>query len=425
MKDIKKDLIYDKKRLYLDFTASGLLHKDIEKKIRDIAKTYANTHSEVSFGARKTSFYYNSALESLKKSLELDSDFYLFQAGNGATGAIKKFQEIIGVYIPPVTKNRIKNIEKVKKPLVIIGPFEHHSNEISYREGLCDIVRIPLNKKGTIDLKFLENILGKNKKREIIGSFSAASNVTGILNPIKKIYKLIKKHNGILAVDGASISAHQNVDCKYYDALFLSPHKLIGGPGSSGILVLRKELYNKNTSPTFAGGGVVDYVSKTEQIYVENVENRESAGTPGILQFIRSALVYEFRNEIGLENIANQEEKLANYFLKQLEKVEDVVLYAKNIKEKVPIFSFNIKNVSPYEISKILSEKFKIETRAGCSCAGPYGHDLLKLKDGFYKTENVKNFGWLRIGFTYIHTKEDVDYFIKSLKKAIINLKNK
>ena len=280
----------------------------------------------------------------------------------------------MGLYIPPATKNRVK-ITSSKKVLVIVGPFEHHSNEISYREGLCDVLRIPADKEtGAIDLKKLKKVLEENKKREIIGAFSVASNVTGIFNPIEKIYKIIKKYKGIVVLDGAASSAHMNINSKYYDALFLSPHKLIGGPGSCGLLILRKNLYDNSLSPTFAGGGIVYYVSKKEKIYLENPEIREDVGTPGIFQFIRASLVYELRNDIGLEFIKRQE--------KELEK-----------KNRLGIFSFNIKNINPYKITEILSKKFKIETRAGCSCAGPYGHDLLSLKDGFYKYKDLSELG--------------------------------
>lgn len=422
---VKKNLIFDKKRLYLDFTASGLLHQGIEKKIYKIAKTYSNLHSEIGINIQPTTKYYNQARESFKKTLEISDDFYIFPTGTGSTGAIKKFQEIMGLYIPPATKNRVK-ITSSKKVLVIVGPFEHHSNEISYREGLCDVLRIPADKEtGAIDLKKLKKVLEENKKREIIGAFSVASNVTGIFNPIEKIYKIIKKYKGIVVLDGAASSAHMNINSKYYDALFLSPHKLIGGPGSCGLLILRKNLYDNSLSPTFAGGGIVYYVSKKEKIYLENPEIREDVGTPGIFQFIRASLVYELRNDIGLEFIKRQEKELNDYFIEKFNKINNGILYESEKKNRLGIFSFNIKNINPYKITEILSKKFKIETRAGCSCAGPYGHDLLSLKDGFYKYKDLSELGWIRIGFIYIHTKKDIDYFFISLKKTIVILNKK
>ncbi|PID83656.1 aminotransferase [Candidatus Campbellbacteria bacterium] len=414
---IKKNLICDKKRLYLDFTASGLGYKPIEKKIQKVLKTYANTHSKVSHNSEITSEYYAQAHKDLKKTLGLTDEFVVLPAGSGTTGAIKKFQEIVGLYIPPATKKRFGEVKE--KPLVLIGPFEHHSNEISYRESFCDVIRIPLNSEKEIDLKYLAQVLEENKKRsEIYGSFSVASNITGLLNPLEKISKLLRKYNAVVAFDSASFSAYGNVDCELYDALFMSPHKLIGGPGASGLLVIKKYLYNTNLAPTFAGGGTVRYVSKSYCFYSENIEEREDAGTPAILQFIKTAEVYNLRNQIGLENIAKHEDQMKKYFFKKIKEVENVEIYTPENKETLSIFSFNIKGINCYDLSEVLSRKFKIETRAGCSCAGPYGHDLLCLEEKFENYLN-HNVGWLRVGFFYIHTKKDIDYFISSLKKSI------
>ncbi|MDQ7009880.1 MAG: aminotransferase class V-fold PLP-dependent enzyme [Candidatus Gracilibacteria bacterium] len=413
--EIRENIILEEGLLYLDFTASGLAYLPIENKIQEILKTYANTHSEVGYNADLTSKYYENARKSLYKSLELDNSFCILPIGTGATGAIKKFQELIGIYISPATKDRFK-IEIQNLPLVIIGPFEHHSNEVSFREGLCETIHCPLNKDKIIDLEKLKEIVEKNKNREIIGSFSSASNVTGIKNPIEQIYKIIKKYNGILCVDAAASSPYMNVDSKFYDVMFLSPHKLIGGPGSCGLLIIKKEIAEKSLKPTFAGGGTVTYVSRSKQEYSSSLEYREDAGTPGILQFIRASLSYELRNKIGLENIHQREIELKKYFYSSMKNIEGLELYCSPKNNKISIFSFNIKGFTPYFLAKELSEKYKIQTRAGCSCAGPYGHDLLGLEDGDDVGENP---GWLRIGLHYIYDKKDIDFFIKSLKSII------
>jgi selenocysteine lyase/cysteine desulfurase len=410
LQKIRSNIICDKNILYFDYTASGQAYKPIEKKILSILKTYANTHSKVSSNAIKTTEYYENARKSLHKTLEAGDEFYIIPCGNGSTEAIKRFQELMGLYIPPATKKRL-NVTNLKLPLVLIGPYEHHSNEVSFREALCELVRIPLDKNENIDLNALKIILEANKGREIITSFSVASNVTGILSDYKNIYGIVKSYGGITALDGATASAHMNIDSHFYDALFLSPHKLLGGVGSSGLLIIRKELCKNSIKPTFAGGGTVEYVSRTSQYYSSDFEARESAGTPGILQFIKASLAYELRNQIGLENIAQKERELRYYFGSNVKKMAHVNLYCNHAQEKLPIFSLNINNISPYNAAKILSEKYGIQVRAGCNCAGPYGHDLLGLKDDDFG----EKLGWVRITLHFTHTKEEIDKLLSAL----------
>ena len=414
MKRIRDNIITGKHILYFDYTASGQAYVPIENIIQDILKTYANTHSEVSSSAVTTSKLYEKAREDLKYALGVDESFYLLPTGTGATGAIKKFQELLGIYIPPRTRQRYK-VEPKELPLVFVGPYEHHSNEISFREGLCEVIRVPLDDKDCIDLDYLKKELEKNSNREIIASFSVASNVTGVLSDYKTIYKLIKKHRGILCLDAAAASPYINIDSNYYDALFLSPHKLLGGVGSCGILVIKKELCSEK-KPTFAGGGTVAYVSRKAHNFLENFEMIEDAGTPGILQFIRASLAYNLRNEIGLDVIKEKEKELKFYFGSRVKKIESVKLFCSFEQDKLPIFSLNFKNINPYDVAQYLSDKFAIQTRAGCSCAGPYGHDLLSLEDGQSFDEKP---GWLRVSIHFTHTKKEIDILLKAIKEAI------
>ncbi|WP_041957296.1 aminotransferase class V-fold PLP-dependent enzyme [Sulfurospirillum arsenophilum] len=418
MQAIRKNIIKDKNLLYFDYTASGQAYKPIEKQMQAILKTYANTHSEVASNAVKTSKYYAKARSDLKVALEIDESFYVFPCGTGATGAIKKFQELMGIYIPPRTLKRF-TCKPENLPVVFVGPYEHHSNELSFREGLCEVIRVPLDKDEKIDMAFLQTHLEENKEREIIASFSVASNVTGIVSDYKSIYTLIKRYNGILCLDAAAASAYINIDCNYYDALFLSPHKLLGGVGSCGILVMKKALCTEKT-PTFAGGGTVGYVSRTSHNFLSDIELIEDAGTPAILQFIKASLAYNLRNEIGLEKIHALEEELKFYFGSRIRLIEGVKLYCKYSQDKLPIFSLNFEGINPYTISQYLSDHFGIQTRAGCSCAGPYGHDLLHLEDGQSFDEKP---GWLRITIHYTHTKKEIDALLKAIQKAVHALK--
>ena len=420
----KEDIILKEGVFYFDWTASGLAYRPIENEILRILKTYANTHSEASEHARITSEYYEKAKIGLKNLLELDDKFYLFACGFGATAAIKKFQELMGIYIPPMSREflklDIKSLENL--PLVLVSPYEHHSNEISYRAGLCEVKRIPLDEKGEIDFNALTQILSENRDRKIIASFSIASNITGVLTDYKKLYLIIKAFGGIVALDAASVASHMQIDPGFYDALFISPHKLLGGVGSSGILIIKKELCVSD-EPTFAAGGTVRYVDRKTQIYKIDKEKLEDAGTPGITELIRSYLAFKLRNDIGLENIEKKEFELKEYFLEKILKLEDVILYAKDVKNKLPIFSFNIKGFDPYTFSTLLSQKYNVETRAGCACAGPYGHDLMNMDDGRNFLEEGKP-GFVRVSINYTHEKDDIDYLISAIK-AVIKLREK
>lgn len=416
MKNLQENIIIDSRRTYFDFTSSGLAYKSIEEKINKVLLTYTNTHSDSNKNALLTAEYYADARIELKKALELDDSFSVLPCGTGATGAIKKFQELLGIYIPPRTKQRYK-IEVINKPLVIVGPFEHHSNEVSFREALCDLIRIPLSENGYTDLEVLKSVLEQNRDREIIGSFSVASNVTGIFNPIEKISQLIRAYGGILALDAATTSAYMNVDKNLYDVMFFSPHKLLGGVGSCGLLAIKKSLIDTSLAPTFAGGGTVSYVSAHQHIFLENIELREDGGTPAILQFIRASFAYQLRNTIGLDWIHKKEQELRDYFISKANKLEGIIRYCQNSENKLPIFSFNLEGKDPYTVASILSNRYNIDVRAGCSCAGPYGHDLLHLEEGEEVLKEKP--GWVRVSLHYTHTKKEVDYLIESIANIL------
>ena len=421
--EIRKNIILKKGVRYFDYTASGLAYAPIEQRIAKYLKTYANTHSESASNALKTQKRYEKARQSLKDALGLDERFYLISAGCGATGAIKKFQEIMGLYLPPMSANRLgeERLKGANLPLVIVSPYEHHSNEVSLREGLCEVVRIPLSKSGEINFGRLDQLLKINSKREIIGCFSAASNVTGIISDYKKIYVMMKRYGAIVAFDAASFSSHDNLDADYFDALFLSPHKLLGGVGSCGLLAIKKELV-KSDKPTFAAGGTVSYVSRSSHFFAPSVERTEEGGTQHVMGLIRAALAYRLRNEVGLDVIKSRENELTKLFCEGLDEIPEIVSYCPRGVPRLPIFAFNVKGVSPYDFAEALSEDYGVQTRAGCACAGPYGHDLLGLKDDQKFDQKP---GWVRVSLHYSHTPKDVAYLLKAIKKTIKKLKTK
>ncbi len=404
---------------HFDWTASGLAAKCVESRIKEILPFYANTHSESNLHSEIISSLYENARDRLKDIFGLDSNFALIACGFGSTAAIKKFQELLGLYIPPKTKQVLgldSICDKSSFPLVIIGPYEHHSNELSFREGLCEVARIGLDAQGLVDLEGLKSILQANAGRKIIGSFALGSNVSGILSPFAEISYLIRSYGGIVCFDCASTSAYLDIPSSFYDAVFLSPHKLLGGVGGSGILVISKDLIDKTLPPTFCGGGVVGYVSRKSAQYYAQEQRREEAGTPGILEFLRSFFGYMLREEIGRDWI---EVAKIPYILTMKEFLENepkITTYGNLAHNALGIFSFNINGISPFEVSHRLSSQYGILTRAGCSCAGPYGHDLLGLEDEVVFNQKP---GWVRLNVHYTHTQEQINLLLMALKEII------
>ena len=415
--EIRKNIILKQGVHYFDFAASGLAYEPVEREIAEVLKTYANTHSDSSSSAIITQRRYEGARESLKKLLGLDERFYLIACGQGATAAIKKFQEILGIYLPPATRSAIgeANLRAAQLPLVLVSPYEHHSNELSFREGLCDYLRVPLSESGEIDLLALERILKLNAGRRIIGSFSAASNVTGVISDYKKISELIRAAGGIVAFDCAALSSHANLDCDYFDAIFLSPHKLLGGPASCGLLAIKKELLNSDV-PTFAAGGTVAYASRERHVFLKNPEQLEEGGTPPIIGLMRANLAYALRNEVGFERIKSAEDELARLFESELAGIDEIINYAPKGAPRLPIISFNVRGVSAYDFAASLSNDFGIQTRAGVMCAGPYAHDLLGIKEGRMPESKP---GFVRVSLHYTHAEQDVLYLVGAIKSCI------
>ena len=415
LEHIRRDIILKKGIHYFDYTASGLAYKPIEDEVADILKTYANTHSDSSFSAIITQRRYEGARESLKKLLGLDERFYLIACGQGATAAIKKFQELLGIYLPPATRDRLGlQRESIKElPLFIISPFEHHSVEISLRQGLCEVVRVPLDPSGLMDFARLGEILSANKGREIYGVLTAASNVTGLKLDYKRAYLMLKSHGGRLFVDASALIAHENVDTSFCDGVFFGAHKLLGGVGASGILAARKELL-RGEEPTFAGGGTIKYADALTQRFIIDKERLEEAGTPGIIALVRTYLALKLRKSAGLEAIKSREEAICKHFISEISKIPEIEIYGNLTAPRVPIFAFNMQGLGADALAGVLGQKFEIQTRAGCDCAAPYGFDLLGLQPD---TEMSRKPAWVRASFSFIHDESDVDFLAEALRQ--------
>ncbi len=430
---IKSEIILKDGLFYFDWTASGLGHKSVEDEIARVLQTYANTHSECKGSARITSEKYERAKAGIKRFLGLGDDFYLIACGYGATAAIKKFSEIMGIYAPPATMKRVgaqsgDGVAAAALPLVIIGPFEHHSNDLCWRYGFCEPKRLSLAKDGGPNWGDLDRLLRIwGAKREIIISISAASNVTGVKTDLNMVRKMADRYGAVVAVDAAALIAHENIDSGLFDALFISPHKLLGGVGSCGLLAVKKSLIAKVATelPTFAAGGTVSYVNKNSAFFLDDFERLEEAGTQPVTQMIRAYLAFEMRAKT-LDVASSIEMELLRQFEDGLKKIKNAVLYAPDGAKRVATSAFNLKGVSPYELAGVLSEHFGVQVRAGCACAGPYGHELLNLGEvwrgaKYFESEvatEINKPGWVRASFHYTHSKSDVEYLLGAIKSA-------
>ena len=415
--EIRKNLILKEGVKYFDFAASGLAYAPIEREIERILQTYGNIHSLGGESANLTSEYYENARAKIKEMLGCAGKYYLISCGFGATAAIKKLWEILGIYIPPATKKRLNlgAVDKKSLPLVVISPYEHHSVEISLRNALCECVRVPLGDDGLVNFAALDEILHANFGREIYGVFTAASNVSGVLIDYKRVFLSLKMHGGKLFIDASALIAHSNVDLGFCDGLFFGAHKLIGGVGACGILALKKELLSSD-EPTFAGGGAVKYADFSTQSYVVDKERLEEAGTPGIIAMIRTYLALDLRRRVGEGAIKERENALNAKFIDEISKIKEIKIYGNLSAPRVPIFAFNMQNLLPDALSSVLSSKFEIQTRSGCDCAAPYGFDLTGALPN--PNEQIKP-SWVRASFSWVNEPSDIDYLAHALREIV------
>ncbi|WP_154223824.1 aminotransferase class V-fold PLP-dependent enzyme [Marinicella rhabdoformis] len=430
---------------YCDYTASGRTLTFIEKYLMKLQRNYANTHTEDDMTGRSMTKLLHDAEDRIKKSLGANDDDRIICVGTGATGAITKLQQILGTFLPPATRKQIEDsadcdLEKIKdqSPVIFVGPYEHHSNEISWRDGLCEVVELDLAADGHADMVQLEKHLkmDKYKNRLKIGSFSAASNVTGLVSKTKELATMMHEYGGLVFFDYAASAPYVDIDMHpddsmaHIDALVLSPHKFLGGPGSTGVLVFNKSIYNASLNPTVSGGGTVSYVARHDHDFVEDIEEREKAGTPGVLQILRAALCFEVKDHVGAKQIHDLEQQWLDKAFDAWQNHPRVeILGDQDPKNRVGIVSFNIKTASgkylhPKFITVLLNDLFGIQSRAGCSCAGPYGHQLLGIDEETseqYRALIEQGYhgikpGWCRVGFHYVMDEPEVDYIIDCVK---------
>lgn len=427
----------EKKIIYTDWTASGRLYRPIEEKLlHDFGPFVANTHTETSITGSAMTVAYHKARSIIKSHVNASKEDVLITSGTGMTGVINKFQRILGLKISENLK-KFAAIPEALKPIVFITHMEHHSNQTSWLETIADVEIIPCRESGLMCFESFEKLLIQYKDRPIkIASVTACSNVTGIKTEYHKIAKMIHNYGGLCFVDFAcsapyvEIDMHPNDEEAYLDAIFFSPHKFLGGPGSLGVLIFNKKLY-KNMVPDNPGGGTVNYTNPWgNHDYIDDIETREDGGTPGFLQTIKIALAIQLKEKMGIKNILAREHELIEMVFEKLVKIPNLQLLAGQHKDRLGVFSFFIENAHFNLVVKLLNDRFGIQTRGGCSCAGTYGHFLLHVDQQTSKsieekiTEGclIERPGWVRMSIHPTITNHEMLYVCESIKQVAENV---
>lgn len=410
--------------VYADYTASGRAVGRVEDWIRrEVLPTYANTHSAASCCGARTTRMFEAARAELRRALNARPDDQLVFCGAGATAAIHKWIDLLDLRAPRALA--------AAPPTVIIGPYEHHSNELPWRELDCDLRIVPLAADGTLDVDALAALLaGLPRARRLIAAFSAASNVTGIRTDIARVNALIHAHGGLCGWDFAAAAPYVAMDLQAaggLDAVFFSPHKFLGGPGAPGVLVFDARTIER-ASPTRAGGGTVTFVSRERHRYVASPTRREEAGTPDIIGAIRAALAMRLKLEIGVASIEARESHLLARALERFDACARIELLGGRAAPRLPILSFRIRHgdgvLHDGFVVTLLNDLFGIQARGGCSCAGRYGHELLGIdEDESLRIEQRvledgvgHRPGWIRIGLHYAMDDAVVDYLLTAVE---------
>lgn len=429
-----------KKIVYADWTASGRLYLPIEEKmLNDFGPYVANTHTETTFSGSTMTLAYHEARKIIKKHVNAKEDCVLITEGTGMTGVINKFQRILGLKISENLRELAAAIPDDQRPVVFITHMEHHSNQTSWLETIADVEIIPFDERGLVDYDSLQGLLDKYKNKTMkIASVTACSNVTGIQTDYHRIAKIMHQNSGVCFVDFACSAPYVKIDMypedkeAYLDAIFFSPHKFLGGPGTSGVLIFNKDLYH-NMIPDNPGGGTVNWTNPWgEHRYLDDIETREDGGTPGFLQTIKIALTIRLKEEMGIENIHNREEEINKHIFKELKSIDNLVLLAKRHENRLGVFSFYIEDMHYNLGVKILNDRFGIQTRGGCSCAGTYGHFLLHVdqqesSDLIKKIDEgclIERPGWIRMSIHPTSTNEEVAFICDSIRELAENIES-
>ena len=424
------------KMIYADWIASGRLYAAIEDIMRhEVAPMIANTHSFSSETGKASTYAYQHARQLIKKHVNANESDVLVTAGTGMTGVLSKLQRIMGL-------RSVDNIYNVKllydddRPVVFITHMEHHSNQVSWHETIADVVILPADENNMVDPKILTETLKKYSSRTVkIGSFTACSNVTGIITPYHELAKIMHQHGGFCFVDFAASAPYVQIDMhpedgeQQLDAIFFSPHKFLGGPGTCGVLVFNENLY-KASFPDNPGGGNVKWTTPWGGFkYNDKLEIREDGGTPGFLQVIRAALCFELKEQMGIENMKNREAELLTLCYSKLNKIPRLTILGDIMADRIGCVSFTIENIHYNLIVRLLNDRFGIQVRGGWSCASTYAHHLFGIEEleskeitNGIQCKNLSNKpGWVRLSLHPTLTNVELLFICNAISEIVRN----
>lgn len=436
-----------KKLVYADWIASGRLYRPIEEKlVETIGPMVGNTHSESSATGKAMTDAYHHAQKVIKHHVNANENDILIFTGSGMTSAIGKLQRILGLKVPErainycsLGRGRFKSCKEIpddNRPVVFLTHTEHHSNHTSWFETMADVVLLDPAPDLTVNISSLREQIKQYKNRSmLIGSFSACSNVTGYIPPYNELARIMHEHNGYCFIDFAASAPYVNINMhpddklEQIDAIFFSPHKFLGGPGSAGVLIFNKELY-KNEIPDAPGGGTVKWTNRWGGYkYISDIEVKEDGGTPGFLQGIKAALAIILKEKMGTEKIRLRENELKKIVFDELSDIMGLHILAGNITNRLGVFSFYIDNVHHNLVTRLMNDRYGIQARGGCSCAGTYGHFLLNVDVALSKeiTDKIDagdlsmKPGWIRISLHPTMLDDELFYITNAIKEIVIN----
>lgn len=423
--------------VYADWIASGRLYAPLEERMTKVfGPMVGNTHSESSVTGTTMTQAYHEAREIIKRHVNAGPGDVLLTCGSGMTGAVCKLQRLLGLTVPSRLREFVSMPDEIR-PVVFITHMEHHSNQTTWEETLADVVCVPPGDNGLVDVEALRREVEKYPGRPKIGAFTACSNVTGIRTPYAEMARVMHENGGLCFVDFAGNAPYDEIDmhpadeAAKLDAIYFSPHKFLGGPGSSGVLIFDSALYANNQVPDHPGGGTVTWTNPWGgHSYFSDIELREDGGTPAFLQAIRAALAIRLKEEIGTELMHARERELLQQAFSGLREVPGLVILADSHEDRIGAISFYIEDVHYNLIVKLLNDRYGVQVRGGCSCAGTYGHYLLhvdptrskSITDRIDEGDLSTKPGWVRLSIHPMMTDAELATAIDGLKEIVANL---
>jgi len=419
---------------YFDFIASGRFHRDIEEELAErVLPFMANTHTTSSTTGQITTEYYELSFQRIAGYVNASKEDVLIPVGSGSTGAINRMITVLGLRIPDQIEeaHHCKDcLPRDKRPVIFRSMMEHHSNDIAWRETIGDVAYVDFDDQGRISVEDLDAKLSEYKDRPWkIGTFSAASNVTGILNPCHEIARVLHRHGAWAFFDFAAAGPYVDVDMHpardpdgYFDAIFFSVHKFLGGPRSPGLLVANRKLFT-NRVPGEPGGGTVLYTSPWDHRYLSKIEERETGGTPPIVQSIQAGLAFDLKAAIGAERIWRIEHDYLSRALAEWTRHPKLLILGLTEAKRLGIVSLIFRDLHHNLAARLLNDLFGLQVRGGCMCAGPYGHLLLSIDEQHSADIRCRldhghigeKPGWVRVSLSPTVTEEEFQTLLEGV----------